>query len=231
VHRTNAHRTSLGLGGRRRPSGSRRQQPASCPARPSGGDGCPARALLREGRLREGRLLPGVVHRRHRRPSAARSRPGCPGGCRHRPRAAPAGSPTGSWVCRGTHRPHWYGSRPGARRSRRLSVILPPGAPGAAVRHPRARPGRDVLPATGRPCALRPRPDHGWTGFRNSWRPDASPSRAIPPDEAPTAASHPRPGLGAHDGPPGRRCLPSGPGRYRRRQFARARTRPNLPWS
>ncbi len=236
VHRTNVHRTSLGPG-RRRPSGSRRRRPVSCPARPSGGDECPARARLREGRLREGRLLPGVVHRRHRRPSVARSRPGCPGGHRYRPRAAPAGSPTGSWVCRGTHRPHWYGSRPGARRSHRLSVILLPGAPRAAVRHPRARPGRDVLPATGRPFALRPRPDRGWADFLNSCRPDASPSHANPPDEALAAASHPRTGPGAHDGPPGRWCRPArwcrpdGPGRYHPTRVSRGRTLPNLPWS
>ena len=209
VHRTNAHRTSLGPG-RRRPSGSRRRRPVSCPGRPSGGDGCPAGDRLREGRLREVRLLPGVAHRRHRRPSVARSRPGWPGGHRYRPRAAPAGSPTESWVCRGTRRPHWYGSRPGARRLHRLSVILLPGAPRAAVRHPRARLGRDVLPVTGRPFALRPRPDRGWAGFLNSCRPDASPSHANPPDEALAAANHPRTAPGAHDGPPGRRCRPPG---------------------
>ena len=92
--------------------GSRRRKNAPSPARSSGGPGCPARI-----RRRGGRLCSGRVRCRRRRPGAVRFRAGRCDGSRLRPRAAPAGYPTGPSP--GTRRPRCSG----------LAALEPPLAP------------------------------------------------------------------------------------------------------
>jgi hypothetical protein len=177
-------------------SGSRRRKNAASPARSCGGPGFPARV-----RCRDGRLCSGRVRCRCRRPGAVRFRAGRCGESRLRPRADPAGCPTGPSP--GTRRPRCSGRPTWSRRSHRLTWVLRP----CAFGHPCAQPGRGVLRVTGhiRAGCHQPRS----AGF---CRRDASPAEPMRRGGAPTLARRPWPALETHDGYPGRQRRPCRPG-------------------